>query len=230
MASHLPPPSPLRVFSVIIKSMKGYDKMARTLQYGSAFLLVTYFKKAGKIASILSKVKSTTGSCRRILRWGQWVSVLLNMNHKINHWHHACQWVSDVSVTMFYIVENLLYLSDVGILSLDKEQKSRLAWLSDFFWLFEVLPLVPMYYNKIKTAASEKSGRGTSESLLRGFSINFLDTFVAAHDLGFKHGVSTPNRHLFGTITSLIGLRSVQRAAYQVAAEQEMEILEKKHN
>eukprot|EP00954_Amorphochlora_amoebiformis_P028822 1392261-Amorphochlora_amoeboformis.AAC.1 len=35
MASHLPPPSPLRVFSVIIKSMKGYDKMARTLQYGN---------------------------------------------------------------------------------------------------------------------------------------------------------------------------------------------------
>mmetsp|Transcript_22172 Transcript_22172/g.30946 ORF Transcript_22172/g.30946 Transcript_22172/m.30946 type:complete len:225 (-) Transcript_22172:91-765(-) len=211
-------PSLLRILQVALKTSKAYDKLARTLQYGSSFLLVTYYKNKCATHNALSKVKSTTGSCRRILRWGQFVGVLLDMNYSPKNWHGVCQTISDGSLALFYVVENLIYAAQCGVVQLSDSQLKRLIWWSDFFWLFEVLPLVPKYADLL-LKGKEKGNDLKREALYRTFFISAFDSLVAGHDLHLKHRVSTPTRHLLGTITSIIGVRSVYLAAVQTLKE-----------
>eukprot|EP00472_Partenskyella_glossopodia_P014032 CAMPEP_0197529844 /NCGR_PEP_ID=MMETSP1318-20131121/29857_1 /TAXON_ID=552666 /ORGANISM="Partenskyella glossopodia, Strain RCC365" /LENGTH=132 /DNA_ID=CAMNT_0043085455 /DNA_START=318 /DNA_END=716 /DNA_ORIENTATION=- len=101
-----------------------------------------------------------------------------------------------------------------------KEKLNQLAWWSDFFWLFEVLPLVPVFADKLN---QQEQPDHTTNDLTAGFLLNSFDTLVAAHDLGLQPSVGAPARHLLGTITSLIGVRSVVKAAREVVIEKQKE-------
>eukprot|EP00466_Bigelowiella_natans_P004582 jgi/Bigna1/142022/aug1.66_g16730 len=218
-------PPLLQIIKVALKTSKAYDKLARTLQYGSSFLLVTQFKDGGEMKGAMEKVKATTGSTRRILRWGQFIGVLVSMNYSPETWQELCQSVSDGSLALFYAVENIIYLAKCGVIKVTDKQLRLLTWLSDFFWLFEVLPLVPKYASILMDDKEVPTHLpllpNPSAQKLDTFYISLFDTLVAAHDLGIKPGVSTPTRHLLGTITSILGLRSVYVAARDVVAEAE---------
>uniref|UniRef100_A0A7S2TU71 Uncharacterized protein n=1 Tax=Lotharella oceanica TaxID=641309 RepID=A0A7S2TU71_9EUKA len=211
-------PEMLRIIQEALKTAKAYDKMARFLQYGSAYLLVAIFSGPSETNSMLAKIKNTTGSCRRILRWGKFIGVGLDINRKPKGWKEVCQVISDSSLALFYLVENLIYLAKVGILKLPKEQMATLTWISDFFWLFEVLPLVPKYAALLNDC-DEKTSEEKRGNITRAFFLNSFDTLVAAHDLGIKPGVTTSTRHFLGTITSLLGLYSVYKAARKAAKD-----------
>uniref|UniRef100_A0A6V3RPV3 Uncharacterized protein n=1 Tax=Lotharella globosa TaxID=91324 RepID=A0A6V3RPV3_9EUKA len=209
-------PGMLRIIQEALKTAKSYDKMSRFLQYGSAYLLVAIFSGPSETHSMLSKIKNTTGSCRRILRWGMFVSVGLDINQNPKTWREVCQMISDSSLALFYFVENIIYLAKVGLLKLPKDKMAALTWLSDFFWLFEVLPLVPKYAALLNECDAKTSDEKCGD-ITRAFFLNSFDTLVAAHDLGIQPGVSASTRHFLGTITSLFGLYSVYKAARKAA-------------
>lgn len=169
--------------------------------------MTTLYKDNSDMVSRLKRIKASTGSCRRVLRWGQWLPVLKKLNANPSSRSEFLQFLSDAGVSIYFMVENAIWMAQVGILSLSKEQMKKLSWLSDVFYLAEVLPLVPKY---VELVACNDDPRKTVP-LARSLIQSSFDTGVVLHDLGY--GVSAPTRHALGTVTSFIGLYAVYRAA-----------------